>query len=501
MLTALNFIDGRFVEPVGGGWLDNIEPATGRVIGRVAASESRDIDAAVAAGHRAFTGWSRTPADERARVLERLASLIERDAEALARAESIDTGKPIALARRMDIPRAAANFRFFAGAILHTSTASHRTELPREGGAAASAPVGAGASAGAALNITLRQPLGVVGLISPWNLPLYLLSWKIAPAIATGNTCVAKPSELTPTTAAMLAALCVEAGVPPGVVNIMHGTGPGAGAPLVAHAGVPAISFTGGTTTGAAISAVAAPMFKKLSLELGGKNATLVFDDVDLDEVMPQIVRASMTNQGQVCLCGSRILVARRVYDAFLQRFTRAVDALRLGDPLDDATEFGSLVSAAHLGKVRSYIELGQREGGVIANAGPREAPRVPERCAGGFFQRPVVFTGLGGACRTVQEEIFGPVVSVHPFDDDAAAIEMANATRYGLSASLWTRDISRAMRVSEALRAGTVWVNCWLVRDLRVPFGGVKDSGVGREGGEEALRFFTETKNVCVRY
>lgn len=492
MLTALNFIDGRFVEPVGGGWLDNVEPATGRVIGRVAASESRDIDAAVAAATRAFPGWSATPASERARVLERLAALIERDAEALARAESVDTGKPIALARRMDIPRAAANFRFFAGAVLHTSTQAHRTELPREGDAAAAAT---------AMNITLRQPLGVVGLISPWNLPLYLLSWKIAPAIATGNTCVAKPSELTPTTAAMLAALCNEAGVPAGVVNIVHGTGPGAGAPLVAHAGVPAISFTGGTATGAAISAVAAPMFKKLSLELGGKNATLVFDDVDLDEVMPQIVRASMTNQGQVCLCGSRILVARRVYNAFVQRFTRAVDALRIGDPLDDATEFGALVSAAHLAKVWSYIELGQREGGVIANAAAREAPRVPERCAGGFFQRPVVFTGLGGGCRTVQEEIFGPVVSVHPFDDDAAAVEMANATRYGLSASVWTRDLSRAMRVSEAMRAGTVWVNCWLVRDLRVPFGGVKDSGVGREGGDEALRFFSETRNVCVRY
>lgn len=491
MHVVQNFIDGRFVPARGGGLLDDVEPATGAVYARVADSDERDVADAVDAAARAFPSWSRTSATERGGMLARLADLIDRDLEALARAESIDTGKPVRLARVMDIPRAAANFRFFAGAVQHWGSQSHRTELPAEAGRAF-----------AALNHTLRQPIGVVGLISPWNLPIYLLSWKIAPAIATGNTCVCKPSELTPMTADMLARLCVLAGIPPGVVNIVHGTGARAGAALVAHPHARAISFTGGTATGAALSRVAAPMFKKLSLELGGKNPTLIFDDVNLDEIMPQIVRASFTNQGQVCLCGSRIFVARGLYDAFLSRFVSAVDSLRIGDPLDETTDQGALISAAHLDKVRGYVRLALEEGGTLANRAASDALKsLPPRCAGGFFHPPTVITGLPHNCRTQQEEIFGPVVTVSPFDSEEHALEMANSTAYGLSASVWTSDLSRAHRVAERIAAGTVWINCWLVRDLRVPFGGVRHSGVGREGGDEALRFFTEPKNVCVKY
>jgi aminomuconate-semialdehyde/2-hydroxymuconate-6-semialdehyde dehydrogenase len=491
MPDVRNFINGRFADATGNAWLDTVEPATGRVYGRLPDSDERDLAAAVAAAEAAFPAWSVTPVAERSKILFRLADLIERDLEPLARAESIDTGKPIRLSRTMDIPRAAANFRFFAGAVLHARTDLHRTELPASTGG------------GVALNYTLRQPVGVVGLISPWNLPLYLLTWKIAPAIAVGNTCVCKPSELTPMTAHMLASLIIEAGLPPGVVNIVHGVGAKAGASLVAHPRVSAISFTGGTATGAAIARAAAPIFKKLSLELGGKNPTIIFDDADLDEIMPQIVRASFTNQGQVCLCGSRILVAQRIYDAFLSRFTAAAAALRIGDPLDESTDFGSLISRAHLDKVRSYVDLAQKEGGALLLGArrPNERLTLPPRCQEGFFHPPVIITNLPPTCRTQQEEIFGPVVIVTPFGSEDEAIALANNTPYGLAASLWTRDLSRAHRVAERVQAGTVWVNCWLIRDLRVPFGGVKHSGIGREGGEEALRFFTESKNVCVKY
>lgn len=494
MLEARNFINGRLVDAVGGGRLDNIDPATGQCYAHLPDSDERDIAAAVAAAEAAFPAWSAMPPADRSKILHRAADLIERELEALARAESIDTGKPIRLARAMDIPRAAANFRFFAGAVLHTRSDLHRMDVP-------GAPGDHGA---AAINYTLRQPLGIVGLISPWNLPLYLLSWKIAPAIAVGNTCVCKPSELTPVTAHMLASLLNEAGLPPGVVNIIHGTGAKAGAPLVAHPRVPAISFTGGTATGAAISRVAAPMFKKLSLELGGKNPTIIFDDVNLDEITPQIVRASFANQGQICLCGSRILVSRSIYGSFLDRFSAATAALKIGDPLDETTDFGALISRAHLDKVRSYVELAKQEGGraVLPTLGGTDWRSVSSPSASsGFFHPPVILTNLPPTCRTQQEEIFGPVVTVTPFDTENEAIALANSTSYGLAASLWTRDLSRAHRLAERIQAGTVWVNCWLLRDLRVPFGGVKNSGIGREGGEEALRFFTEAKNVCIKY
>lgn len=493
MRELTNFINGRFVPPSSGAWLQNIEPATGSAIGRIADSGPADIAAAVDAALAAFPAWSATPVERRERLLHRIADLIERDAEALARAESIDTGKPLRLARQMDIPRAAANFRFFAGAARHWRSECHRSDFPTDHGLAA-------------LNYTLRQPLGVVGLISPWNLPLYLLSWKIAPAIAVGNTCVCKPSELTPTTAHMLATLLNEAGLPPGVVNIVHGRGPTAGAALVAHPRVAGISFTGGTATGKAIATVAAPLFKKVSLELGGKNATIVFEDADLSQAAPQAVRAAFTNQGQVCLCGSRVLIARPIFEEFTKRFVALAGKLRIGDPLDDTTDQGALISAEHRNLVCSYIELARQEGGRIVLGGAEPPSGLPERCSaggwrsGGYFVRPTVIADLPADCRTQQEEIFGPVVTLTPFDSESEAVELANGTIYGLAASLWTRNLSRAHRVAERIQAGVVWINCWLLRDLRTPFGGMKHSGVGREGGEEALRFFTEAKNVCVR-
>lgn len=480
MDQILNLIDGRLCEPIEGSSLPVIEPATGTVYALAPDSSAADIDRAVDAAARAYPAWSATPASQRAAALVRLAELIERDLESLARAESIDTGKPIALARAVDIPRAASNFRFFASAIGHTASACHDMD-------------------GSALNYTLRSPRGVAGLISPWNLPLYLLTWKIAPAIATGNTCVCKPSELTPATASRLGELIIEAGIPPGVVNIVHGTGPGAGAPLVAHPQVPTISFTGGTSTGRTLAGVAAPMFKRISLELGGKNPNLVFADADLDEAARTACRAAFTNSGQICLCGSRILVERSAFEPFLEQLVRCARSLRVGDPLDEATQVGSVIARHHLDKIESIVDRARQLGGTVHCGGRRPEP-INGRCTGGSFYEPTVITGLDPACEVEQQEIFGPVVSVTPMDDEAHAIELANSTEYGLAAMVWTRDLSRAHRVAARIDAGIVWINCWLVRDLRTPFGGMKQSGVGREGGDEAIRFYTEAKNVCVR-
>lgn len=473
-LSVANLIDGELVAPAEGGYIDDVGPATGEVIARIPESGKEDVDRAVKSAQGAFPGWSKRAAQERSALLLKLADLIELNADELARIESTDSGKPISLARRLDIPRAVANFRFFATAILHQATEAHVTDQ-------------------SALNYTLRQPVGVAGLISPWNLPLYLLSWKIAPAIAAGNTCVAKPSELTPLTAFELSKLTIEAGFPPGVINIVHGTGPKAGEAIVAHPDVPLISFTGGTVTGARVGATAAPFFKKLSLELGGKNPNVIFADADLDDAVATSIRSSFWNQGEICLCGSRIFVERSIHDQFVDRFVAATRALRVGDPLDPATDVGALISEAHLRKVTGYLDLAREEGGTIVCGGSRlDGP--------GYFLEPAVITGLTCECRVLQEEIFGPVVTVTPFDSEEEAVSFANSTKYGLSASVWTRDLKRAHRVAAAIDAGTVWVNCWLLRDLRVPFGGMKESGVGREGGFESLSFFTEAKNVCVK-
>jgi aminomuconate-semialdehyde/2-hydroxymuconate-6-semialdehyde dehydrogenase len=474
-----NFIDGQFVRPVGGKYLDNIEPATGRAYSQVADSGKEDVDLAVTAAEKAFPDWSKKPAAERSQILLRIADLIERDLDKFARAESIDTGKPIQLARTLDIPRAVANFRFFATAILHTENEAYVTD-------------------DVAFNYTLRQPRGIAGLISPWNLPLYLLSWKIAPAIAVGNTAIAKPSELTPMTAYLLCEIAHEVGLPNGVLNIVHGTGPNVGAAITAHPKINTISFTGGTVTGRKVAEACAPLFKKVSLELGGKNPNIVFADADLDAAINGSVRSSFANQGQICLCGSRVFVERSAYKQFVERFIDKASQLKQGDPLEEKTEQGAIVNKAQLDKIKFYVDLAQKEGGKIALGG--KAPEPPnERTRGGYFLSPTVIVDLPVACRTNREEIFGPVVTITPFENEEEVIRYANDVDYGLSSSVWTQNLSRAHRIAEQIQTGTVWVNCWLLRDLRVPFGGMKASGVGREGGTEALHFFTETKNICI--
>jgi aminomuconate-semialdehyde/2-hydroxymuconate-6-semialdehyde dehydrogenase len=475
----LNFINGQFVEPVNGRYLDNIEPATGLAYSKVADSDASDVELAVVAAEKAFLDWSRTPTADRSRILLRIAELIERDLEEFVRAESIDTGKPLSLARSLDIPRAVANFRFFATAILHTESEAHMTD-------------------GVAFNYTLRQPRGIAGLISPWNLPLYLMSWKIAPALAVGNTAIAKPSELTPMTAYLLCEICAEAGLPNGVLSVVHGTGPNVGAAITAHPKIGTISFTGGTVTGRKVAESCAPLFKKVSLELGGKNPNIVFADADLDAAIAGSVRSSFANQGQVCLCGSRVFVERSAYKDFVDRFVVAASKLKSGDPLEETTDQGAIVSKTQLDKVKFYVDLAQKEGGKIVLGG--SAPKsTNERCQSGYFFPPTVITDLPVSCRVNREEIFGPVITITPFDNEEEVIGYANDTDYGLASSVWTQNLNRAHRVAERIHTGTVWVNCWLVRDLRVPFGGMKASGVGREGGTEALHFFTEAKNICI--
>lgn len=479
MQKILNYINGQLIEPVAKTFLDNYNPAEGKVYSLTPDSGPADVNNAVEAAKVAFPSWSSTPANKRSAILIKIADLVDRDLDKLALAESIDNGKPVTLAQVMDIPRASANIRFFATAILHSETESHQTDSD-------------------AINYTARTPIGVVGCISPWNLPLYLFTWKIAPALAAGNTVVAKPSELTPMTAFLFSQLCIEAGLPPGVLNIIHGLGQKAGQAIVEHAEITAISFTGGTTTGKKIAATAAPMFKKLSLELGGKNPNIIFSDCDFEQAVTTSISSSFTNQGEICLCGSRILVERSSYDRFLNEFVKQVKAMPVGDPQDEKTRVGALVSEGHLQKVLSYIELAKKEGGKILCGGKQKT--ISGRCERGYFIEPTVITGLDQRCRTNQEEIFGPVVTVMPFDTEMEAIDFANDTDYGLSATLWTENLKRAHRVAYQLKSGIVWVNCWLLRDLRTPFGGMKQSGVGREGGWEALKFFTDMKNVCIK-
>ncbi|MFL5808670.1 MAG: aldehyde dehydrogenase [Flavisolibacter sp.] len=473
-----NYIGGNLIGPLSRKFMDNVNPATGAVFCQVPDSNDKDIDAAVHAAMQIFPQWSVSPVEQRFKILNRIASLIDEHIDELALAETVDNGKPLWLSKRVDIPRASANFRFFATGIMHFSAEAHTME-------------------DRAINYTLRQPIGIVGCISPWNLPLYLFTWKIAPALAAGNCVIAKPSEVTPVSAFLLARICKSAGLPDGVLNIVHGKGESTGEAIVKHPKIKAISFTGSTRAGARIASIAAPMFKKLSLELGGKNPNVIFADCNWQKMMKTSVQSSFSNQGQICLCGSRILVEESVYEDFKKEFVSQVRKLTVGDPLDERTRQGALVSRQHFEKVVRSIELAKQEGGTILCGG--NTVKFTDRCSEGFFIEPTVIEGLGPECQTNTEEIFGPVVTLQKFKTEEEALQLANACTYGLSATVWTQDISRANRVAAKLEAGIIWVNCWLLRDLRTPFGGMKNSGVGREGGWEALRFFTETKNVCV--
>jgi aminomuconate-semialdehyde/2-hydroxymuconate-6-semialdehyde dehydrogenase len=479
MEMIANYINGELKPPHSSDYLDDVNPATAEIFAKIPFSDEKDLQDAITSAEEAFPEWSRLTAKERADYLIKISNLIKDNLEELAVAESTDTGKPLQLAKTVDIPRAASNMEFFAHAITQFSSESH-----------------AGKDS---INYTLRKPLGVVACISPWNLPLYLFTWKIAPALAAGNCVIAKPSEITPYTAYLFSKICMEAGLPNGVLNILHGTGPEIGNAIVQNKKIKAISFTGGTATGRKIAEISAPMFRKVSLELGGKNPALVFADCDLEKTVDGLVRASFTNQGEICLCASRIYIEESIYEDFKNRFVEKVKALKVGNPSKQANNMGALVSAQHLEKVKSYIDLAKKEGGNLLCGD--EDIELDEETKNGYFLRPHVFENLPNQCSTNQEEIFGPVVSLNVFNDEKEAIALANESEYGLASTIWTNDLSRAHRIGNQIETGIVWINCWMNRDLRTPFGGMKNSGLGREGGLEALRFFTEPKNICIKY
>ncbi len=479
-MNIKNYINGQFQNPEKDEWLDNYCPANGEIYGQIPNSSKTDVEKAYKAAKMAFPTWSQTTLDKRSRILIKISELLETNLQRFAEAESKDNGKPVSLAKTIDIPRAASNFRFFGNAITQFASESHESVGQQ------------------AINFTLRQPIGVVGCISPWNLPLYLFTWKIAPALASGNCVVAKPSEITPMTAYLLGEICNEAGLPEGVLNIVHGLGTSTGQAIIEHPNIKAISFTGGTATGAHIAKVAAPMFKKLSLELGGKNPNIIFADCDYENMLATTVNSSFANQGQICLCGSRIFIEESIYEKFKTDFVQKVKSLKVGHPSDDSTQIGALVSKPHIEKVKQYIQIAKEEEGKILCGGNSISIKNYEN---GYYLEPTVIEVPNDECRVNQEEIFGPVVTIMPFKTEEEVLQMANKVKYGLSATLWTNDLKRTMRLSNQLQTGIVWVNTWMMRDLRTPFGGMKASGVGREGGFEALRFFTEAKNVCIKY
>ncbi len=480
MIKIKNYIGGEFLDPIDGKYVKGYNPATNKIFYEMPRSNQKDVQRAVDAASVAFSDWSRTSVADRFEILNAIADGIASKLEKLAEAETMDNGKPLWLSKKVDIPRAAANFRFFATSIMHYDSSSHHM------------PIGV-------QNYTVRKPLGVVGCISPWNLPLYLFTWKIAPALAAGNCVIAKPSEVTPLTAYYLSEICADIGLPPGVLNIVHGDGPDTGESIVSHPDIKAISFTGSTRAGRHIASIAAPMFKKLSLEMGGKNPNLIFQDCDWDRMMRTTLQSSFANQGQICLCGSRILIEEAIYEKFKDEFVARVEKLKVGDPLDQNTKIGAIVSREHFQKIQSCIQIAKDEGGQVISGG--EVIQLTGENADGYFIAPTIIEGLGPNCRTNREEIFGPVVTLQPFSTDEEALELANSSDYGLSATVWTENISRAMRFSEDLNCGIIWINTWLLRDLRTPFGGMKNSGVGREGGWYALDFFTEPKNICIDY
>ena len=480
MIQLKNFINGEFLEPIQNEWLDNYNPSNGSIYGQTPNSSLKDVNLAYDAAKKAFMSWSQTSLENRSAILLKIARLIEDSLDRFAEAESKDNGKPITLAKSVDIPRAASNFRFFGHAITQFYSESHETKSEKT------------------INYTLRHPLGVVGCISPWNLPLYLLTWKIAPALAAGNCVIAKPSEITPYTAFLLGEICNQAGLPKGVLNIVHGLGATTGQAIVEHPYIKAISFTGGTETGKIIARTAAPMFKKLSLELGGKNPNIIFADCDYEKMLTNTVKSSFSNQGQVCLCGSRIFVEASLFEQFKTDFIERVSQLTVGHPSNESTQVGALVSKAHYEKVLAFIDAVDSNESKLLYGGQRVHVKGYED---GYYLMPTIIKVDSNSCHLNQEEIFGPIVTIMPFSSDSEVLEMANDVKYGLSATVWTNSLKRSLFFSEHLECGIVWVNTWMQRDLRTPFGGVKSSGVGREGGFEALRFFTETKNICINY